>query len=176
MTDTRSSTTTLVDLPPVGRVARARTGRRIFLGFVFILVLLGLGERLGVRSATTTTSGGGYNVRVTYAAMTRPGLDTPFNIEVTHRTKLPDEVTIGVELDYLNLFDKNGGLDPDPTESTSDGRFVYWTFSTSGRNRLRVSLDAILAMGQQWGRRGTVTLIVKHRVLARATFHTWVAP
>jgi hypothetical protein len=176
MTDTKSPTTTLADLPSVGRVKRARTGRRIFLAFIVILVLLGLGERLGVRSATVTTHAGSYNLRVTYAAMTRPGLDTPFNVEVTRPTSLPAEVTVGVELDYLNLFDKNGGLDPDPTQSTSDGRFVYWTFSTSGQSRLRISLDAILAMGQQWGRSGTVVLMVKHEVIATAKFHTWVAP
>lgn len=171
-----TDTTTLVDLPSPHRVARARTGRRIFLALIFLLVLLGLGERLGVRSAHVDATGHGYRMRVTYAAMTRPGLDTPFIVEVTRPAKLPDTVTIAVELDYLNLFDKNGGLDPEVESSTSDARFVYWTFKTAGNDRLRISLDAILAMGQQWGRGTTVELLVDHRVMTSAKFHTWVAP
>jgi len=171
-----TDTTTLVGLPSPSRVRRARTGRRIFLALIFLLVLAGLAERLGVRSATTTTHANGYTLRVTYAAMTRPGLDTPFLVEVARRTKLPKEVTIAVEHSYLNLFDKNGGLDPDVDSSTADQRFVYWTFKTHDNDRLRISLDAVTAMGQQWGRATTVEVLVDNKVMASANFHTWVAP
>jgi hypothetical protein len=171
-----SDTTTLVGIPSPARVKRARTGRRVFLALIFLLVLAGLGQRLGVRTASVTSSARGYHLRVTYAAMTRPGLDTPFDLEVVTAKQLPDEVTLAVELNYLNLFDKNGGLDPETDSTTSDNRFVYWTFKTRENHRLRVALDAILAMGQQWGRRTTVELLVHGKVVTTATFHTWVAP
>ncbi len=171
-----SDTTTLVGVPSPRRVKRARAGRRVFLALIFLLVLLGLSQRLGVRTTNVTSSGHGYHMRVTYAATTRPGLDTPFGLEVTSAKTLPNEVTFAVELNYLNLFDKNGGLDPDVTSSAADSRFAYWTFQTHNAKRLRVELDAILAMGQQWGRRGTVRLLVDDKVQTSASFRTWVAP
>lgn len=171
-----SDTTTIVGLPSPRRVARARAGRRVFLALIFLLVLAGLAERVGVRSATASVAGGGYKMNVTYARVTRPGLDTPFTINVHRDAKLPDELTIAVSTVYLNLFDKNGGLDPDPSDSSSDAHFVYWTFKSPPGRSMRASLDAILAMGQQWGHDGTVRLMDHQRVLLEARFHTWVAP
>jgi hypothetical protein len=171
-----SDTTTLVDIPSPARVARARAVRRVFLALIFLLVLAGLGQRLGVRSRNVTSSADGYHLRVTFASVTRPGLDTPFDLEVVSAKQLPEEVTFAVELNFLNLFDKNGGLDPDVDSSSADNRFVYWTFKTHHNHRLRVALDAITAMGQQWGRTSTVELLVNDKVVTTATFHMWIAP
>jgi hypothetical protein len=171
-----SDTTTLVGLPTARRVARARAARRIFLALIFLLVIAGLAERVGVRSATASVAGGGYKMNVTYARVTRPGLDTPFTINVHRDRPLPSELTIAVSTTYLQLFDKNGGLDPDPSDTASSAHWVYWTFTTAPGRSMRVALDAILAMGQQWGHDGDVRLLDNGHQLLETKFHTWVAP
>ncbi len=171
-----SGTSTLVDFPSPARVRRSRSGRRVFLALLVLFLLLGLSEQLGVRSATASSSADGYRLTVTYAAMTRPGLDTPFDIEVTSKKNLPDEIAIAVEHGYLDLFDENGGLNPEPTDSGADGRSVYWTFTTRGTRSFRASLDTILATGREWGSSGTVALLVGGRTVTSVHIRTWVAP
>jgi hypothetical protein len=150
--------------------------RRSFLVALFVLLGLALASRLGVRSATVGASGGGYDMRVTYAAATRPGLDTPLSIELRHPGGFTGEVTLAVRAHYLDMFDKNGGLDPDPSRSTSDDNFVYWTFDPPSGDVMRVSLDAIMAPGQQWGQPGAIRLMSGDRAVVGVSFRTWVMP
>jgi hypothetical protein len=172
----RDATTTLVELPNLKRVARSRTGRRICLAILLAFVLAGLLGGFGVRTATVTSRAGRYELRVSYGAVTRPGLDTPFVIEVISDELLDDETTVAVDQDYLELFDENGGLNPEASDSSADGRYVYWTFSTPHTNRLKVSLDAIVATGREWGDRGSVALLDGSKRVVRVDFRTRVAP
>jgi hypothetical protein len=174
--DGRFQTSTLADFPDLRRRRGARLVRRCFLVLLFAFIGLGLAGRMGVRSSTVTTSADGYRITVTYAAATRPGLDTPWSIEIRHRTGFSGPVTIAISASYLDMFDKNGGLDPDPTDSRSDGRFVYWTFDPPRGDTLKASLDAIMAMGQQWGGTGHARLMDGDRVVVDTSFHTWVMP
>ena len=150
--------------------------RRAFLTALFVFIGLGLASRMGVRSATGGASAEGYSMRVTYAAATRPGLDTPFTIELRHPGGFKDDVTLAVRTRYLDMFDKNGGLDPDPSQSSSDDDFVYWTFDPPAGDVMRVSLDAIMAPGQQWGEPGAVRLVQDGKSLVEVRFRTWVMP
>ena len=171
-----TDTSTLVGIASARRARRARAGRRVFLALIFLMVLAGLATQLGVRSRTAQVVEHGYRLRVTYAAVTRPGLDTPFIVEVGAAKTLPKELTIGVDLAYVDLFDENGGLNPEVSSSSADERFVYWTFDTNDTNTFKVSLDAILATAQQWGRGATVKLIVDKKTVAATNIHTWVLP
>ena len=171
-----SATSTVPQAPDIRRLARARTMRRAFLTALFVLLALGLAGRMGVRSATAERSAGGYSMRVTYAAATRPGLDTPFTIALRHPGGFKDKVTLAVRTAYLDMFDKNGGLDPEPSESSSDDRFVYWTFDPPSGDVMRVSLDAIMAPSQQWGERGIVRLMSEDTPVLDVSFRTWVMP
>jgi hypothetical protein len=170
------ATSTIPEPPALRRLARARNIRRAFLTALFVLLSLGLAGRMGVRSAVVDATGGGYAMRVTYAAATRPGLDTPFTVELRHPGGFKGDVKLAVRTQYLDMFDKNGGLDPDPSESSSDDDFVYWTFDPPSGDVLRVSLDAIMAPGQQWGDRGVVRLMDGDRTVVAASFRTWVMP
>lgn len=170
-----SATSTLPEPPDLKRLQRARRVRRIFLSALFLFVALGLAGRMGVRSADVEASADGYLMRVTYAAVTRPGLDTPFAIELRHAGGFSDEVTLAVQSDYLDMFDENG-LDPDPSKSSSDDQFVYWTFDAPPGDVLRVSLDAITSPGEQWRRNGTVRLLDQGRSVVGVSFRTWVMP
>jgi len=171
-----TGTSTVPPMLDLRRQRRARWVRRVFIAGLFAFVGLGLAGRMGVRSATVTDTAHGYDLTVTYASATRPGLDTPFDIMVRHRGGFRGQLTVALQSSYLDLFDKNGGLDPDPTRSSSDGRYVYWTFQPGASDTFTASLDAITAPGQQWGRVGHLRLLIGGRPVIGVTFHTWVMP
>jgi hypothetical protein len=171
-----SATSTIPEPADLHDLRRGRLVRRSFLLLIFLALIAALATRLGVHSSNVSASSHDYSLRVTYAAVTRPGLDTPLVIELTHPGGFKGDVTIAISAQYLELFDKNGGLDPDPSQSTSDNKFVYWTFDPPSGDVLRVSLDAILAPGQQWGKDGIVQVMSGDAPIVGVSFHTWVMP
>lgn len=68
------------------RLLRARWGRRAFFIGTSLFLLLGALGVFGVRMAEVSGAGGGYEVRVTYAEVSRPGLATPWEVEVRRPT------------------------------------------------------------------------------------------
>lgn len=171
----RSPTSTIPEALPLARLRRARALRRLAFVVIALFLLAAAFGLLGVRSREASASGGGYDMTVTYAAMSRPGLATPFDIEVTKAGGFPGQVTLAVSGDYLAAFDENG-LDPDPTGARADGDFVYWTFDPPEGDVLLVSFDARLEPAVQWKREGTVRLIRQSEALAEIDFTTWVMP
>ncbi len=152
--------------------------RVISIGVVGILVLAGLLGLLGVRSATAEASANGYTVEVTHAAMTRPGLATPFEVGITRDdgASLPPMVTTRIESSYLAMFDENG-LDPEPVSSFQSGQWTLWTFEVpDGAQILNVTLDARLEPAVQWGGDSTVTVEVDGEEMVTVGFKTWVMP
>ncbi len=172
---TADSTSTIPDPQPLERLKRARAGRRVTMAIAFLIVVAALVGLLGVRTREVSAAGGGYEMTVTFATMTRPGLATPFDVEVSHPAGMDEQVTLAVSNDYLAAFDENG-LDPDPAISRSDEEFVYWTFEPSPGNTLGVSFDARLEPAVQWKREGEVRLIREGRTLVVVPFTTWVMP
>ena len=160
-------------------VGRERYARRAFAGAVSLFLLLTLLGLFGVSTTTTSGSGGGYDVRVTHARVTRPGLATRFEIEVarTDGSPLGQPVTLAVSSSYLGLFDENG-LAPAPASETSAPGQVVWEFDPppAAGGVLAVSLDARLEPGVHWGRDGFVRVMDGATVAAEVRFHTWVAP
>lgn len=158
-----------------GRETFLRTGA---VGFVWALVLLGLTGLLGVRTDIARSSDNGYELAVTHAEVTRPGLATPFHLTVsrTDGGPLPAEVTTRIDARYLEMFDENG-LDPDPVGSFSTSESAWWTFAIPpGENRLEVSFDVRLEPSVQWGRTGSVSLEVDGVETIGVEFRTWVLP
>jgi hypothetical protein len=161
--------------PNLLRLRRARTGRRLFMVLLFAVVALGLSGLLGVRSRTTTVRGGGYELTVTYAQVARPGLATPWSLEIRHPGGFDGPVTVSTTTKYLDLFDENG-FDPDPTTSTATSDEVIWEFEPPDGDTLGISLDARIEPGAQWGRTGETSVLVDGRPVATATYKTWVMP
>lgn len=153
---------------------RARWSRRLFLAFVTALVLVGLTGALGVRTTQAIASGDGYTLEVTYASMTRPGLATPYAVEVTSDS-FADRFSIEVSATFLDAFDENG-LDPEPIASSSDGDWVRWTFEAPEGDTFALSFDARLEPAVQWKRPGTTRLLVDGRVIAAIEHTMWVMP
>ncbi len=152
--------------------------RVLSLGLTVALVLLGAVGFLGVRTVTTSGSGRGYTISVTHAIVTRPGLATPFTIEIANESghPLPRRITLRIEANYLEMFDENG-LEPDPSASFRSEEWIWWTFDVpSSSTEFEASFDARLEPAVQWGRRGSVALEVDGTQMASVSIQTWVMP
>ncbi|HEX6222368.1 MAG TPA: hypothetical protein VF115_14855 [Acidimicrobiia bacterium] len=152
--------------------------RLVTIGAVWVLVLAAGVGLLGVRTAETSASGQGYEMTVTYAAVTRPGLATPFSIEIrtSDGSALPPELTVRISSDYLAIFDDNG-MEPLPAESFNTEEWTWWTFTVpDGQESLIVDLDARLEPAVQWGRSGEAVLELDGEDAVSAEFTSKVAP
>ncbi|MGH9011877.1 MAG: hypothetical protein ACRDYF_18815 [Acidimicrobiia bacterium] len=154
---------------------RSRILRRLFMTLLFAVLAVGAAGRLGVYSRTTTIQGGGYQLTVTYGQMTRPGLATPWSLEIHHPGGFDGPITVSTNTKYLDLFDENG-FDPQPSKSTATPEEVIWEFDPPDGDTLGVSLDARLEPGAQWGRTGETSVLVDGQPVVTAKYKTWVLP
>ena len=150
--------------------------RRILVAFAGLTLAAGLLGVLGIRETEASVDSNGYELAIRYAAVTRPGLATPFDVTVTRDQPLPAQVGIAVSSSYLAAFDENG-LDPAPSESFNDGEEQRWLFDVpEGERRLTVSFDARLEPAVQWTRNATVSLLVDEEEVTAVDLRTWVMP
>lgn len=157
---------------------REKRLRELTILFVVSVVAFGAFGILGVRTTTASKSGNGYRIEVTYAAVTRGGLATPFAIVVgtTDGSTLPEVVTIRVSSDYLAIFDDNG-MEPTPTGSFNSGGFTSWEFEVPpGESTLEVVLDARLEPAVQWGESASVELWIDGELQASTALRSRVMP
>ncbi len=136
------------DPADVNRQARARTLRRLFVAALSLFLLLGALDVYGVKTRTRSATGGGYELTVTYAAVSRPALATPFSFEVRRQGGFPQGLTVAALSSYFDIYDENG-FSPTPEEETADGERTIWTFGPSTADTLTVSLDARIEPGVQ---------------------------
>ena len=165
--------------PPtdVSRQVRARSGRRIFAVLLGLFLLLGALGFYGVRTRTASAAGGGYEVSVDYASISRPGLATPWAFEVRRPGGFPDGLTVAVTSRYFDAFDENG-LGPAPVEETTDGELTIWRFSPTSSDTLSVSFDARIEPGVQLTTvKGELSVLGPGRQpAATVAFKTFVMP
>jgi len=161
--------------PDLLRSRRARLVRRLFMTVLVAVLALGLAGMLGVQSATTTARGGGYELTVTYGRVSRPGLATPWSLEIRHPGGFDGPVTVSSSTRYLELFDENG-FDPQPSKSTATPDRVIWEFEPPDGETLGVSLDGRIEPGAQWGRTGETSVLVDGKPVVVAKYRTWVLP
>ncbi len=154
---------------------RARVLRRLFMTALFGVLALGLTGALGVRSGTTTGRGGGYELTVTYGRVTRAGLATPWSLEIRHPGGFDGPVMVATNTKYLDMFDENG-FDPEPSRTTANADTVFWEFEPPEGDTLRVSLDARLEPGVQWGRTGETSVLADGAPVVTTRYKTWVLP
>jgi hypothetical protein len=162
-----------------GSQSRWETALRVgTIGLVAAIVAAGSFGFLGVRTADAGVTGGGLELKVHYSAVTRPGLATPFSLDVrtTDGSPLPSEVTIRVSSDYLSIFDDNG-MEPLPSESHNTDTWTWWTFAVpDGEDSLTVDLDARLEPAVQWQRSGEAAIELDGDEVISVEFTTRVAP
>jgi len=157
------------------RSRRARAGRRLFMTLLVAFLAYGMTGGLGVQTRSTTAEGGGYRLTVSYGQVSRPGLATPWSIEIHHPGGFEGPVTVSTTTKYLDMFDENG-FDPEPSSATADPEEVIWEFEPPDGDTLAVSLDARIEPGAQWGRTGKTSVLVDGKPVVTATYKTWVMP
>lgn len=140
-----------------------------------VVVVLALSGLLGVRSATTSTEmADGTAVEVHYGRITRPGLATPWAVTVHRAGGFSGPIVVRSTSAYFDLFDENA-LDPDAAAATQDGEMIIWEFDPPPGDTFRVSFDARIEPGAQWGRGATTEVEVDGDV-ATLSYYTWVLP
>ncbi|HVL91721.1 MAG TPA: hypothetical protein VM264_00085 [Acidimicrobiales bacterium] len=163
---------------PLPRLLRARWGRRLFFTVLCAFLLAGLLGVYGVRTTDVATTGGGFEMTVHYASVSRGGLATPWSVEVRRRGGFGGEpLTLATTAAYFDIFDENG-LDPDPMKAVNDGERIVWTFATPARgDTVEVSFDARVEPAVQLERaRATTSVLVDDAPVASVDYSTFVIP
>ena len=171
-----SSRSTLFEpiaLSNLRRLKRARTGRRTMLGALGIFLALGLTNQFGVTSRVVSDESDGYTIRVTYAGVTRLGLATPWQLEVTRPGGFDTPITIETTAAYFEIFDANS-LHPPPSSATAS--MIVWELDPPEGDSLVISLDARIEPTYHGSRTATTSLRVAGRDVAAVTYRTRVMP
>lgn len=170
----------LATLPSTRDAVAARRGRnlrRVGIVALIALVLAALAGALGPRAATTTASGGGYELSVRHGQITRPGLPVPLEITVERAGGFDGPVTVSVSRALLDRLDFNNWSPNADGESVGPDRVEY-EFTPPRGDELHVLLDARTAPGQLPSLRRYAVAVVDSggAVLAEATFRMAVLP
>lgn len=166
---------TLADVAPRPERRAALVLRRCVTGALAVLVVAGACGVFGVRSRSTSTSGGGYSLGVTYPQTARAGLDVPWRVTVARPGGFPSDITIAVSSDYFRMFETQGFF-PDADSETNDGRFVYFTFDKPPGDRFVLEYDAYIQPAAQLGKSASVELLIAGSVVAHTKIRTWLVP
>jgi hypothetical protein len=117
----------------------------------------------------------GYRMVVRYAAVSRAGLDTPWQVRITHPGGFSGPVTLATTSGYFEMFETQG-LSPAPDKETAGARYLYQEFAAPPGDVLTVTFDAYIQPASQLGRRGSTVLIIDGREIARVDYRTVLLP
>jgi hypothetical protein len=113
----------------------------------------------GVHSRHATASHGGWSLDVHYGDRSRPALATPFDIVVHHDGGFDGPVTVAVTSEYLAMWDENG-LDPAPSEETTDAERTIWTFDVPDDSAtMAIGFDGRIEPAAQSGESARVAVL-----------------
>lgn len=154
---------------------RHRIERRVGLALVFAVLVLGAANLLGVRPATASESGGGFDLSVTYASVSRPGLATPWSVRIERTGGFDGPIVLATTSRYFEMFDENG-LDPDPQRATATGEMVVWEFAPPQGEVLTVTFDARIEPAFDVGRAARTSILVDGDPVVSVFYRTVVMP
>jgi hypothetical protein len=150
--------------------------RRVTLAVLLLVVVAGATGFLGTHTRTATVTSGGYRMSLTYAWVARPGQDVPWRVHVRCPGGCRDDITLAVSDEYFRIYETQGFY-PQFSESTSDGKFDYLTFSAPPPGHdFGVEYDAYIQPGSHTGAPATVRLIIAGRLITELRIHTWLVP
>jgi hypothetical protein len=149
--------------------------RRGMLGAMVLVVAADLLSLLGVRTDSVSATGNGYDLTVHYPALARAGLDTPWQVTVTHPGGFGKELTLGVTGDYFNIFETQG-FHPNPSDETRDGTTLYLTFTAPKGDTFVVDFDAYIQPASQQGRAATVSVVDQGAAMVSVDLETRLLP
>lgn len=175
MAEGGSATSTRPDDVPIERQRRSRLQRRVGIAAIGSLVLLGLANLVGVRLGSVSATDGDTVMTVTYASVTRPGLATPWTVEVRRAGGFPGPVTIVTTSGYFASFDFNQWY-PEPSGTTMRGDDVMLTFERPQGEVFRVSFDGRATPTFNLGSRATTSLATDGLPPLSVEYRTVVLP
>jgi len=151
--------------------------RRATLVVLAIIVAVGASGWLGVHAETVSANGAsGYRLTLTYPRVARSGLDIPWELRLTHPGGFANDITVAISANYYDIFEFQG-MHPQPSDETSDGRFVYLTFSPPKTGDVfTTSLDTYVQPSSQIGRHATTKVIIQNVTVAQVSYSTLLVP
>jgi hypothetical protein len=157
------------------RLRRARSWRRVIMGLLAVLVIAGLTSALGVKVKTAGAENEELALRVKYASVTRLGLPTPWEVEVTREGGFAAPVTIATTNSYFEIFDENG-FSPQPTKTIIDGDLVVWEFDPPEGDTLTIDFDARIEPAFKGGRTAVTSIRQNGSDVLTVEYRTRVLP
>lgn len=125
---------------PIDRQRRSRAQRRVGVTALGVLVVLGIANLVGVRHGAASAEADGTSMTLTYATVTRPGLATPWSLEVRRAGGFPGPLTIATTREYFASFDFNQWY-PEPSATTVRGDDLVLTFDRPQGEVFELSFD-----------------------------------
>ena len=169
------STTTRPDGVPLGAQKRHRTLRRVGLVAIGALVLAGSANLVGLRLESASARADGTSLAVTYARVTRPGLATPWRVEVQRAGGFEGPITISTTTEYFESFDFNQWY-PEPTGSAVRADELLLTFEPPEGEVFTVRFDGRATPTFNLGSGAVTTLATPGLPALRVEYRTVVVP
>ena len=171
-----TGSSTLPEPRSPAHIRRARNWRRVGLTLLVAFVLLGATGSFGPRTGTTSATGGGYDVQVTYPVASRPGHASAYQVQVTRHGGFDGPVHMRFSTDYFNLFDQSS-FDPSPDSVTSTGAYEICEFSPPPGDTFTVSANSRIKAARQRGEKGEVSVLDDNgRPVATVRYRTRIFP
>lgn len=167
---------TVSDLADQPSSTWARWTTRAGVAVLALLVLAGAVGLLGPADRTERASGGGYDLEVQYASITRAGQPAPLNMRVRREGGFDRPIQIELCDEWFDDIDFQSWYPTPSAETSTSDRLVY-EFDPPPSDTLEVSLDARTAPGQ-FGEveRCGVTVLEQDVPVVSVEFRTWRLP
>lgn len=175
-----SDDSTLEFIPRSRRGFASTWATRAFILLLFLVCAAGGVGLLGGRTSTAVSAKHGFHLTLQYPRTARPGLDTLWELRVSHPGGFSSPITVAVSGSYFDLFETQGFY-PTPSTTTRDNTYVYMTFTPPKHgNTFRVMYDAYIqpyvSPSHLLGQDATVALIIKGHRLDSINYTTWLLP
>lgn len=148
------------------------TATALLAAFVLLAAAGLFGERTSVARAVDSA---GRTLEVTYAPISRGGLDTPWRVEVTDPAGLPAKLDLAVDPHYFTMFETQRFF-PEPESEQRDAERWLMTFATGGATSFVVEYDAYIQPRFDGGRAGSVEVVDPGREPLVVHFRTALMP
>jgi hypothetical protein len=158
------------------RSRRARNIRRVGIVALTIFVLAGLLGYFGPRSSAVSASGGGYQIDVRYAQVTRSGLVAPLRVRVLHAGGFDEPITLAFSKDIFDRFDFQNWY-PNPSAETAGPLRLEYEFDPPPGDAFELTLDVRVGPTQPpSAHRYWVAVVSDDNEVARVNFRMVVMP